>query len=358
MPVFPIPTDWNGTDWACVIIEWPDSPRYLGLLRGLVGTLVRGRFWDGRTGSIKDAQAIGLEIERRNPVGACNEISDALLEIRDAIQGLEVNSDTQVTIQTNIVNEITAVATAVSESVAASLAASRSISSSFAWSQSIAQQFVGVEVFNNVTMQIRPLEPGVTPPPQAGEATPTGITDATQDMSDAEMCKRAFWMTYQGWYTFVKLLQFDGWLYWTVLGAVSALADIVGEVANLVAGGSKISLIPASILLQFAHQINRLQDNNEVTIALEGIVDGLSNVDEVACNIWDLMDNGASTEAIQDYVIGRIISVGGINEEQASLAFFHFNLNSLAALYYTSPLLGAAPDVLAGYDATCQGCLE
>lgn len=358
MPVFPIPNDWAGEEWACVIIEWPDSPRWMGLLRGLITTPVRGRFWDGQTGSISDAQAIGLEIEERNPVTSCNDIVVALGEIKTAILGIKVNSDTQVTIQTNIVTQITAVATAVSASIAASQAASQSIASSFAWAEALAQSFASVKVWNNVEMQIRLLEPGVTPPPAAEEETPTGISNTTQDMSSAEMCKRAFWVAYSGKRTFEKLLQIDDWLYFTVLGAVGALGDVIGEVANLVAGGSRIGIIPASILQQVAHMISRLQDNNEITIALTGIVDGLSDVDEVACNIWDLMDNLASTQAIQDYVLGRIISVGGINAEQASLALLSFNLNTLGALYYDSPLLGPAPAVLAGFDATCQGCLE
>lgn len=358
MPQIPIPDDWAGADWTCQIIEWPDSVQWLALLRGFMSTAARGRFWDARTGTITDAQAIGLEIERRNPVSSCDDLITAVNNLVTAVEGIEINSDTQVTIQTSIKNEITTVASAIANSIAASLSASQSIAASFAWSQSLSQSFVGVNVYNNVTMQIRELEPGVTPPPATEEETPTGIESTTQSTADAEICKRAFWVAYSGLEFFQRLLKVDTWLYFTVLGAVGSLGDLIGEVANLVTGGNKILIIPASMLLQVAHTISRLQDENDLTTALEGIVDGLTDVDEVACNIYDKVKSDASTLEIQDYVIDRIISVGGINAQQAGLARLVFNLNTLAALYYTSPLLGAAPAVLAGFDSTCQNCLE
>lgn len=357
MPVIPIPDDWNGTDWACIILEWPDSIQWLGLLRGLVTTPARGRFWDGATGVIMDAQAIGLEIEERNPVTACSEIVTELQNLVVAVEGLEVNSDNQVTIQTNIVTQITAVATAVSESIAASLSASQAISASFAWSQSISQSFVGVNIFNNVTMQIRSLEPGVTPAPAAPELTPTGISDATQNMSSAEICKRSFWIAYSGWRIAAELLAIDAWLYFTVLGAVGALGDLLGRVAQLVTGGSEVLLIPASILQQVAHTISRLQDNNTITAALTLSESVLSNVDTMACEIAQAVEDGKSTQEIQDIIMAELTS-GGLTDEQAGINLLAFNLNTLAALYYTSPLIGAAPAVLAGYSDTCDACAE
>jgi len=62
----PIPDDWNGEDWQCVQISWPKSDLWLALLHGLLSTTMRGRYWDERTGTIKDAQAIGWEIWGRN----------------------------------------------------------------------------------------------------------------------------------------------------------------------------------------------------------------------------------------------------------------------------------------------------
>lgn len=62
----PIPDDWDGQNWRCVRVEWPDSPQWLALLRGLLSTPARGRWWDERSGIVTDAQATGREIYRRN----------------------------------------------------------------------------------------------------------------------------------------------------------------------------------------------------------------------------------------------------------------------------------------------------
>lgn len=70
----PIPDDWNGADWESYCIQWPNSIGWLALFRGFMSYCMRGRIWDERTGSIKDAQAVGWEIWLRNenPPG-CNE---------------------------------------------------------------------------------------------------------------------------------------------------------------------------------------------------------------------------------------------------------------------------------------------
>jgi hypothetical protein len=68
----PIPQDWDGDDWRCVEVWWPNSPLYIGILQGLLTDLTRGRFWDASTGSIKSAQAIAFEIFARNlPLNPC-----------------------------------------------------------------------------------------------------------------------------------------------------------------------------------------------------------------------------------------------------------------------------------------------
>lgn len=72
MPQMPIPDDWNGEDWRCITVEFPDSPKYLALLVGYLSQNARGHFWDKRTGTITDAQDIGREIFYRNfPLNDC-----------------------------------------------------------------------------------------------------------------------------------------------------------------------------------------------------------------------------------------------------------------------------------------------
>jgi len=58
----PIPDDWNGEDWFCTEVRWPDSPQFVGLLVGFLSAMTRGRYWDETTGSIKDIQAIALDV--------------------------------------------------------------------------------------------------------------------------------------------------------------------------------------------------------------------------------------------------------------------------------------------------------
>lgn len=70
----PIPDDWDGASWRCVQIQWPDSELYLALLRGFLTQFTRGRFWDEKSGIIKDAQAIGWDLFDKNwPFVACQD---------------------------------------------------------------------------------------------------------------------------------------------------------------------------------------------------------------------------------------------------------------------------------------------
>lgn len=68
-----IPDDWDGENWRCVQVQWPDSPLWIALLHGFLSTPARGRYWDERTGEIRSAQVIGHEIWQRNtPLIACS----------------------------------------------------------------------------------------------------------------------------------------------------------------------------------------------------------------------------------------------------------------------------------------------
>lgn len=69
----PIPQDWDGETWACYTVRWPSSEGWNSLLRGFITTPMRGRFWDGATGSIKEAQQIGIAILDANlPLTDCS----------------------------------------------------------------------------------------------------------------------------------------------------------------------------------------------------------------------------------------------------------------------------------------------
>lgn len=68
-----IPSDWDGESWECFQIQWPNSPEWLAVLRGLVTLPMRGRNWDENSGTIKDVQQVGYQIEAANiPLTTCD----------------------------------------------------------------------------------------------------------------------------------------------------------------------------------------------------------------------------------------------------------------------------------------------
>lgn len=77
----PIPDDWNGQDWTCVEIQWPNSAKWLAVLAGLLSQPMRGWGWDEQTGptlpevSIPTVQAIAWDIWLRNqPFNSCSGV--------------------------------------------------------------------------------------------------------------------------------------------------------------------------------------------------------------------------------------------------------------------------------------------
>jgi len=94
MAVMPIPNDWDGETYQCCIIQWPASPQWWAIFLGFVTTPMVGRFWDGRTGSILDAQAIGRAIQERNnclweftTMGCLEELTAAIMQLANVATG-------------------------------------------------------------------------------------------------------------------------------------------------------------------------------------------------------------------------------------------------------------------------------
>ncbi len=72
-----IPNDHNDDAWICIRLDWPNSPMWLGILRGIITLFRRGRTWDGGSGSIASAQSIGEQIFDRNwPFRLCADAAD------------------------------------------------------------------------------------------------------------------------------------------------------------------------------------------------------------------------------------------------------------------------------------------
>ena len=66
MAQMPIPKDWDGTSYCCQVVEWPASVEWQAIFVGLMTMPSVGRFWDASTGSVKEAQDIGKDINDRN----------------------------------------------------------------------------------------------------------------------------------------------------------------------------------------------------------------------------------------------------------------------------------------------------
>lgn len=351
MPRYPIPTDWDGTTFACVIIEWPDSEQWFGLLRGLITTPTRGRFWDERTGTIKDIQAVGLEIEERNPVASCDEWLVQLTRLADAVESLDVSSDLQVSIQTNIENNINVVATAIADSLATQsglLVANASsnasaMANSFAWSNAMATNTLGVQIINNTPAQFRPIEVGVDSPPQAAEATPTGITATLQSTTPSEICKRSYWLVRNAKDFFNYLEDQRQSLATTTLGLMGLVADGLFVAGVRAEPASRAFLIPAAAILGFVHNLLTLYRENLDPLA--DLNDWMNNrYEDVVCALANGVEDLDDTETLRAMVLASATSFG-LSPSVASLALIMFNYSSLAALYYVAPLLDPAPAI-------------
>lgn len=64
-----IPQDWDGEDWACVQIEWPNSPQWFAVLAGLISQVNRGWSWQETGGvgnDLPEVLAVAQEILARN----------------------------------------------------------------------------------------------------------------------------------------------------------------------------------------------------------------------------------------------------------------------------------------------------
>lgn len=82
-----IPSDWLG-EYCCYAVEWPNSPQWLAVLRGVLALPAKGRFWDENTGSIITAcniikQTYDNNLHLEGVIMACND--PALGQIASAL---------------------------------------------------------------------------------------------------------------------------------------------------------------------------------------------------------------------------------------------------------------------------------
>lgn len=92
-----IPDDWEG-EYCKFAVCWPKSAQWLAVLRGVLTIPARGRFWDGNTGSILEAQSVIREtfdtnLHLEESLMSCNDssIGEALAKIAVALATQSAN---------------------------------------------------------------------------------------------------------------------------------------------------------------------------------------------------------------------------------------------------------------------------
>lgn len=366
MPRIKIPTDWNGEDWTCIPVEWPNSIEWLALLRGFVGTPARGRFWDERTGSILDAQAIGLDIEERNNIVACDDIVIALQGIQAAVENIDVSSSSQASVQADINVSVQALTTIVNDVianqtlqlVASSQAVAVSQSSAYAWSRAFAEATAPVTIINNVNLQFRPYNPSTDIPPTTFEQGETGLTAVAQTATDIERCKRAYWLYQNSLKLYQYMVEGRKNIYGSILSIAGLIADGLSTAAIQSPGEVKMILVPASVLLQVAHIMGELQEQNFLTDALDEVVAWMIDAkQDIICMLYDGQRFDDATDVIWN---GLKVDFEGFSGTAlyTGLLKIVFNYSTLGALYWTSDLQSSLPPIPPPDTAICDVCEE
>lgn len=369
----PIPDDWNGEDWQYKLLCWPCSVQWEAILLGLVTLLARGRTWDERTSpsptSIIDVQSVARLIYQNNLDSegnfmGCSDLVAVLDDIKVAIEGIQVDQTSQVTIQTAIANNVQAFSNSNAQALAnlQAVVVSQAIAAaqSQAWSEAFALNITPVHVINQVSLEIRPLEPGVIEAPTAEEEGETGITGIVQDTSSEQRCKRIFWFLYalqtmfNYWSTTSMVVQSS------TLGFLAALSTGLSVAALKGSPAQKAFLIPAATLLQAAHFLTELYYEGLVQPAildLQGFFNERFN--NLACLLYNGTADDENTLSLQQEIISDYTgwSSSPYAVQFSTLLLYLVNLNSLAALYYVSSLIGPLDDIPAEYGGNdfCDG---
>lgn len=338
----PIPTDWNGQDWAFHLLCWPDSVEYAGILRGQVTELTRGRYWDEKTGSILATQAIANLIIQNNTdsegnIMGCADLIATLESINASIRAIE-NAQIEISVS--------------SESSASSnlelnqnvIALSNSIAISQSWAESMAVSTSSVELINNVALAIGPVSP--TQPPIDEQVTLTGIT-TTPVLSD-RYCDAAV-------YIVDSIIAFwDNFQALTVGVVQITLSVMLGIVAESIAALGLIGLppiiMPASStaavasglvgwVLEGTLEYNTQQSNDILVSQRESLI----------CLIWEAGNVGDDTGMIRSSIASDLEGAGATDDmQQVLLPLFSSPL--MALLYFDSTFVDIP---VSGFD--CDG---
>lgn len=368
MPVMPIPDDWDGQTWDCILVEWPDSVAWRALLRGLVTTPARGRFWDGRTGTIKDAQDIGREIEERNPIVSCQEIVTVLQQIKASIDAIDVSNTATATATANIDLAIQNQTTAIVDQMInqeqsqeqSQQALTTAVANAYAFSQAFAQTWVGVEIKNQVNNILRPVGGPGLQPPTAEETTQTTVTAVAADPAEVEACRRVYWLLDSTHQVYHRLNEIISGAASGLLSMGGVLSEALAVIAFRISPETSPILIPLATLTGTASLMAQLYEEGVLTTVVSDMDLWLeSEFESLWCSLFQAYLGNLDTKVMQDLVLSSFAGYTSVPAASAMVKLT-FNLSALATLWYVSNLIPTYPAIPAPYgDNWCSNnCLE
>lgn len=368
MPVVPIPSDWDQVTWDCILIEWPESQEWKTILRGLFTIPTRGRYWDPRTGTITDAQAVGRLIEERNLLMSCQDIVTQLIAIKTAIQNIDVSTVAQATATANISQKIDNHAVAIVDQMVlqqqsqeqSQQSLTTAVANAYAFSQAFAQTWVGIEIKNQVNNILRPVGPVGFEPPTTEETTQTSITNTLADPAEAEMCKRVYWLLASSHEVYHRLNEIISGVASGLLSMAGALSEALAVAAFKTNPSLGPIIIPLAALTGTAALMAQLYEEEVLTTVVSDMDTWLeAEFENLWCSMFQALQGNLGTDYLLDLVLSSFSGYTSVPAASA-LVKLTFNGSSLAALWYTSNLITSYPAIPSPYsDGWCSSnCIE
>jgi hypothetical protein len=318
--------------------------QWLAILRGYFSTPLRGRFWDERTGSIKDTQAIGEEIFERNDIMTCQDLIIQLQNLNDIMVNVNANLSAQAVAQATANNILDIQNTVIAQSNATASSTSSAIAN-LSLTQSIVQQIV---------IDARPYGgQEIEPSPEEGEEI--GIDPPNQIDVDYR-CDVAYWLVESVHQIALFLrdkyapffLQFSE-------GALSLITAALRLAAWRFPNSAPVT-VPASAITALVQLLVYWEKEAIVEPALDAIIAFLENP-VVTQYYYDLLgcysfDPDGTTASLADEIVEYATVVHGLNPAYVPFLGNLLTPTALAFLIY-EPLGAHVPARPAGINCDC-----
>lgn len=330
MMQYPIPDDWTiDNDWQHRIICWPCSPQWDILLRALLRTGERGRFWDASTGDIKAIQSLfdTIILNNTDSLGVfmgCSDLVDQLAQIKaaiDAIEAVQVNIQASAEASADAQNELNVHINNMAQAIAVSQA----------WSNSIATVFNYVNVEVTVSQTLNNVSPAV--PPNLADEPQTSFTDTAADAD--YYCGRIVFLV-DGAIQFFRYLQHTSAAIGTL--TINTAFGWISEGLYAVAayfGWLKIPISAASLAILASNLFAEFVKGSLTVTADLAYQFLLDKRDEIVCALWYAATAEDDTDTMRSAILDILVTDGQPGAVQ-SLILTWFNPTALGLIYFIS----------------------